>query len=96
MNRNEPIAQLPWNRYSERKRADTPGCEKYTRVPSNMRRMERSSAVRFFIQPMNYKPSHDIILIPQSRVKNRGLLLDAVFLKRNERRCFAVAANEHE
>jgi hypothetical protein len=26
---------------------------------------------------MNYKPSHAVILIPQSREKNLGLLLDA-------------------
>ena len=35
---------------------------KYTRIPNNMRRMDRGSAVRFFIQPMNYKPSHHVIL----------------------------------
>jgi hypothetical protein len=48
--------------------------EKYARVPNKIRTMDRSSAVLFFIQPMKYKPSHDVIL---SEAQNLGLLLDA-------------------
>jgi hypothetical protein len=36
--------------------------------------MDRSFAVCFFVQPMNYKPFDDVIL---SEAKNLGLVLDA-------------------
>ena len=74
MNRTEPIQQLSRNLYSERKKANPLGREKYAQVPNNMRTMDRSSAVRFFVQPMNYESSDDVIL---SEAKNLGLVLDA-------------------
>jgi hypothetical protein len=49
------------------------GREKYAHVPKNMRRMERSPSGHFFIQPLHYEPSHDVIL---SEAKNLGLQLN--------------------
>ena len=72
MNRTEPIQQLSRNLYSERKKANPLGREKYAQVPNNMRRTEGITVVDLFFQPMHYKPSHDVIL---SEAKNLGLLL---------------------
>jgi len=91
MNRTEPIQQLSRNLYSERKKANPLGREKYAQVPNNMRTMDRSSAVRFFVQPMNYESSDDVIL---SEAKNLGFSLGCFFPKRNEQRCFAFAQQD--
>ena len=44
-------------------------------------------------QPMNYEPSHGVILIPQAREKNLELLLDASSLE--GQRSFPNIANDN-